>query len=591
MSVLSYPFDSAEILKRKRKIKKELLADNTSRIKKRIAVLGGSTTNDIVDAAELFLLNNGIEPSFYQSEYAMYWQDAMFGNDHLSTFNPDIVFVHTSTRNLEKFFPCITDSAEQVEKCISDAKQHFTAMWDKLDATYHCPIIQNNFELPNYRILGNRDAYDIHGVVYFVQQMNVFVSQYAMQHKSFYVNDINYVSACYGLDGWHDLSCWYMYKYTMALNAIPYFSYNLVNIIKSIFGKNKKALALDLDNTLWGGIVGDDGVDGLELGSETPTGQAYQEFQQYIKKNKDIGVMLTVCSKNDMENAIAGLNHPDSALKPDDFLVIKANWEPKNYNIAATAKELNIMSDAIVFADDNPVEREIVKQSLPVSVPPMVSVDKYIQTIDRSGFFEVTTLSEDDLKRNEMYKANALREQEMHTFADYGDYLISLDMRADINAFAPVYIQRIAQLTNKSNQFNVTTKRYTAEEITTVAESDEYIDLYGKLTDKFGDNGVVSVVIGKKEKNELNIDLWIMSCRVLKRDMEFAMLDALVEKCAQQGIDTINGYYYPTQKNSMVKELFGTFGFTKISEDNDGNTTWSLKVKEYRNKNRYIAVN
>lgn len=591
MALISYPFDPAELLKRKRKLKKALIADGTARIKKKIAVLGGSTTNDIVDITELFLLEQGIEPTFYQSEYARYWQDAMFTNAELAEFAPDIIYVHTTTRNLGNFLPKINDSADVALSCLNAAKDHFCTMWAKLENTYHCPIIQNNFELPIYRILGNRDTVDVHGESYFVQQMNLFVSDYALQHKSFFVNDINYVSACYGLDKWHDLSCWYMYKYAMALNAIPYLAHNLSNIIKSIFGKNKKALALDLDNTMWGGIVGDDGVDGLELGSETPTAQAYLEFQQYIKKNKDIGVMLTVCSKNEHENAIAGLNHPDSVLKPDDFLIIKANWEPKNLNIAATAKELNIMTDAIVFADDNPVEREIVKTSLPVAVPPMEGVENYIKTIDRSGFFEVTTLSEDDLKRNEMYKANAKREQEMLSFADYGDYLNGLDMKAEIKGFSSVYIQRIAQLTNKSNQFNVTTKRYTAEEIAYVADSDEYIDLYGKLVDKFGDNGVVSVVIGKIDGSVLNMDLWIMSCRVLKRDMEYAMLDTLVEKCKEKGIETIIGYYYPTAKNAMVKNLYGDFGFSLIKNDDAGNSVWELKVDSYEKKNRYIKVN
>lgn len=591
MALLSYPFDSADIMKRKRKLKKALLSDGSSRIKKKIAVLGGSTTNDIVDIAELFLLDNGIEPTFYQSEYAQYWQDAMFDNAELIEFAPDIIYIHTTTRNLQSFLPKISYSSDAVSACLNNAREHFSSMWARLDSTYHCPIIQNNFELPIYRILGNRDTVDMHGESYFVQQMNVFVSEYANSHKSFYVNDINFVSACYGLDKWHDLSCWYMYKYAMALNAIPYLSFNLSNIVKSLFGKNKKALALDLDNTMWGGIIGDDGVDGLELGTETATAQAYTEFQQYVKKNKDIGVMLTVCSKNEHENAIAGLNHPDSVLKPDDFLIIKANWDPKNINIAATAKELNIMTDAIVFADDNPVEREIVRTSLPVAVPLMDTVENYIKVIDRSGFFEVTTLSDDDLKRNEMYKANAMREQEMLTFADYGDYLTSLDMTAEIKGFAPVYIQRIAQLTNKSNQFNVTTRRYTAEEINTVAESAEYIDLYGKLTDKFGDNGVVSVVIGKAEKDVLHIDLWIMSCRVLKRDMEYAMLDELVEQCKKKGIKTIKGYYYPTAKNAMVKELYRSFGFDLIDSDDNGNSVWELKVDSYANKNRYIKVN
>jgi len=591
MALFSYPFDSAEILKTKRKLKKALLADGSSRIAKKIAFLGGSTTNDIVDMAELFLLDVGIQPSFYQSEYAQYWQDAMFENETLKQFAPDVIVIHTTTRNLERFLPKVTDSAQRCEQLFSDAKEHFSAMWKRLEACYHCPIIQNNFEMPSYRLLGNKDVYDVHGKAYFVQRMNMFVSEYAMANTGFYINDINYMSASYGLDKWSDPSYWYMYKYAMALNAIPEFSYNLTNIIKSLFGKNKKAFALDMDNTLWGGIVGDDGVEGLELGSETPTAQAYTEFQQYIKQHKDIGIMLTVSSKNDHDNAIAGLRHPDSILSPDDFLAIKANWDPKNVNIATIAKELNILTDAIVFVDDNPAERAIVKQSLPCAVPDIGSVEQYIKNIDRGGYFEVTALSEDDLKRNEMYKANAMREQEKLSFEDYGKYLESLDMHGEISSFAPVYIQRIAQLTNKSNQFNLTTKRYTTEEISAVANSDEYVDLYGKLTDKFGDNGVVSVVIGKRDKRTLHIDLWIMSCRVLKRDMEFAMLDTLVERCLALGIEDIKGYYYPTSKNGMVKELYKTFGFEQISADEAGNTTWLLKVKDYKHKNRYIKVN
>ncbi len=591
MSVLSYPFNPSEILRLKRKLKRELLADGSARIKKNIAILGGSTVNDVADVLELFLLKQGIEPTFYLSEYAQYWQDAMFGNESLNLFKPDIVYVHTTVRNLERFFPEIKDSKEDAEKRLDDAKDHFLSMWRKLEETFHRPVIQNNFELPAYRILGNRDTVDYRGRTNFVNRMNSFVSEYAAKHESFFVNDINYVSACFGLDKWHDVNSWCMYKYACALEAIPYLSFNLSNIVKSIFGKNKKALALDLDNTLWGGVVGDDGVEGLEIGSETPTGQAFLEFQQYIKKNKEIGVMLTVCSKNDYNNAIDGLNHPDCALKPEDFLVIKANWEPKGRNVARTAKELNIMSDSIVFVDDNPVERENVRRSLPSAAPDIGTVGDYIRVLDRSGFFEVTTLSEDDLKRNEMYKANALREQEMHSFEDYGEYLKSLDMTAEIAPFAPVYIQRIAQLTNKSNQFNVTTKRYTAEEIAAVSESGEYIDLYGRLCDRFGDNGVVSVVIGKKEGKRLCIGLWIMSCRVLKRDMEYAMLDVLVDSCKKQGIEKIEGLYYPTAKNGMVKNLFGDFGFKKISEDDAGNTVWELDTAGYVNKNRYIKVN
>lgn len=536
------------------------------------------------------MLNYGIEPEFYESEYAQYFQDAMFPDETLLKFEPDIVFVHTSYRNITNF-PVMTDSSEEVDAKFNTECEKFRAMWESIKEKFHCPIIQNNFEMPLYRLLGNRDAWDIHGRVNFITRLNDYFYSYARDNESFYINDLNFISADYGLKEWSNPLFWNMYKYAMCFEGIPSFSFSVANIIKSIFGKNKKALALDLDNTLWGGVVGDDGVDGIEIGQETGVSQSYYEFQSYVKELKQLGIVLTVCSKNDHENAIAGLNHPEGALKPDDFVIIKANWENKDRNIAETAAELNIGQDAIVFADDNPAERAIVSAQIGgCAVPEMDSVENYINTIDRSGFFEVTSFTADDLKRGDMYKKNVLRNQQMASFGDYGEYLKSLEMVGEIADFKPVYIARITQLTNKSNQFNVTTKRYTQTEMEEVFESDEYIRLYGKLIDKFGDNGVVSVVIGKKDGKNLNMDLWLMSCRVLKRDMELAMLDKLVEKAKAQGIEKITGYYYPTAKNKMVKELYGTFGFDKVSEDEDGNSVWTLDITNYENKNKYIEV-
>lgn len=590
MFELEYPFDSAYIMKKRKSIKKALLSDGSSRLKKRIAVLGGSTTNDIISIMELFLLNMGIEPTFYQSEYAQYWQDAMFPSEELASFAPDIVFIHTTNRNITEF-PKVTDKPEEVSEMLNKEFDRYRQMWQAVSARFHCPIIQNNFEMPFYRLMGNKDCSDYRGRENYISRLNMMFYDYSAQTESFYINDINYISASYGLKEWSNPLYWNMYKYAMCFQAIPEFSFNVANIVKSVFGKNKKALALDLDNTLWGGVVGDDGVEHIQIGQETGVAQSYYEFQSYIKAQKDLGIMLTVCSKNDEENAIAGLNHPEGVLKPDDFIIIKANWENKDRNIANTAAELNILADSIVFVDDNPAEREIVKAQLSgVCAPTMDSVENYIQTLDRSGFFEVTTFSEDDIKRNEMYKANVQRAAQQATFENYEDYLLSLDMDAVIDDFIPMYIQRITQLSNKSNQFNLTTKRYTPAEMEEVFASGEYIRLYGKLTDKFGDNGVVSVVIGKKDGKTLNMDLWLMSCRVLKRDMEFAMLDTLVKKCREQGIETIKGYYYPTAKNNMVKDLYKKFGFEKVSEDEPGNTVWQMSVDGYEDRNKVIRV-
>ena len=591
MQELQYPFDSRYIIKKKKSIKRQLLDEGTGFTNKKIAVLGGSTTHDIIMILELFLLDRGIRPEFYECEYARYWEDVMFDNPELKEFAPDIIYIHTSNRNIRQY-PALSMSEEEAEGLLAADYDHFEKMWGKIENTYHCPVIQNNFEYPFYRMLGNADATDIHGRVNYINRLNAMFAAYARDHKDFFIQDINYLSAVYGLDKWSDPLYWHMYKYALSMEAIPTLAYNLSNIIKSIYGKNKKALALDLDNTLWGGIVGDDGVEGIEIGPETSMGQVYSEFQGYLKELKDIGVILNVCSKNEEENAIAGLNHPDGVLKPDDFIVIKANWDPKSKNLADMAGELNLLPESFVFVDDNPAEREIVRSQLHVVSPEIGSVEDYIRVIDHSGFFEVTNLSADDAKRNEMYKENAKRAQLEASFDNYGDYLKSLEMKGTIKSFEPIYMERIAQLSNKSNQFNLTTRRYTRAEIEEIAGSDEYIDIYGKLEDKFGDNGVVSVVIGRKNGDILDMDLWIMSCRVLKRDMEYAMMDELVHKAKEAGIKTIRGYYYPTAKNKMVRDFYGLMGFTLVSEDEEGNRTWEFTVPgEYVNRNSYIRVN
>ncbi len=596
MKELQYPFDSEFIMKKKKSLKRTLLADGSQRIKKKIAVLGGSTTGDVIAALELFLLDSGIEPEFYESEYKQYWQDAVFGNPELDQFAPDLIYIHTTARNVD-ITPSVRMSPEEISAAIDERYARLEQMWQAL-GRFRCPIIQNNFELPYYRLLGSRDAYDVHGLSNVIGRLNSKIYDYASTHEGFFVNDINWLAASVGLEKWADTSYWFMYKYAMSLDVIPELSYQIAAIVRSIFGKNKKCIAVDLDNTMWGGIVGDDGVEKLEIGQETGTSQAFYEFQQYIKAHKDIGVILTVCSKNEEENAIAGLKHPEGAVDPDDFTIIKANWEPKSINLENTAQELNIMPDAIVFADDNPAEREIVRQQTPCAVPEIGEVTDYIKVLDRSQFFEVTTLSADDLKRNEMYKANIQRAQAQAKFASYTDYLLSLEMNAEIGPFKDVYLARIAQLTNKSNQFNLTTLRCTQEQMAEFSASGDHITQYGKLVDKFGDNGVVSVVVGQRGKHPvsgeecLDIILWLMSCRVLKRDMELAMLDGLAAQAKAAGYTKLVGRYLPTAKNKMVKDFYpDTLGFSPVSASEDGSTVWELDITEYENKNHVIKVN
>lgn len=588
---LEYPFDSDYLYKKKKSIRRKLLEDNRARLKKNIAILGGSSTHDIKLILELFLLNYGIEPVFYESEYGKYWEDVMFSNEELEKFQPDLIYIHTTNRNITEF-PELSYKQEDVDQLLETVYLHYETMWNKIIDTYHCPIIQNNFELPYYRLLGNRDVVDFRGHSNFINRLNKKFADFALANDGFYINDICWLSSCYGLQEWQNPFYWHMYKYAPAVPAIPELAYNISNIIKSIYGKNKKALVLDLDNTLWGGIIGDDGPENIEIGQETSVGQVYSEFQQYLKELKNLGVMLNVDSKNDEENALKGLERPDSILKPEDFIIIKANWNPKDINLLKIAEELNVGVDSLVFVDDNPAERHIVRSNVPeAAIPELGQPEHYINVLDRSGFFEVTDFSEDDLKRNEMYKANLKRVQQKAAFSDYNEYLLSLEMQAEIEPFVNIYYSRIAQLTNKSNQFNLTTKRCTLSEIEDIADNPDYVTLYGRLKDKFGDNGIVSIVFGHQLQEAFHIDLWLMSCRVLKRNMEFAMMDELIRICKSRGIKTIYGYYYPTAKNKMVKDFYSLYNFQKISENVQGDTIWKLEdIESYQIKNKVIKV-
>ena len=590
MVQFQYPLDTDTLLHKKRRLRRELLAQNPPALHKKIAILGGSTTNEVADQLGLFLLQYGIEAEFYQSEYGQYWQDAMFGSPELDGFAPDLIYIHTNWRNITAF-PTTANTPAEAAAMLDAEFQRFETMWNALEAKFHCPIIQNNLDRPNYRLMGNRDIWDPRGRSNFISRLNQKFYDYAAAHEHFYINDLDYLSADYGLTAWGDAFFWHMYKYAMCLDAIPYVANSVAHIVKSLYGRNKKALVLDLDNTLWGGIVGDDGVDGLAIGPEVPEGQVYAEFQSYCKALKSIGVILAVDSKNEERNALDGLNHPDGVLRPDDFVAIKANWEPKDQNLKAIAAELNLGADSFVFADDNPAERAIVAAQVPgAAVPALDGAENYIKMLDHGGYFEVTTLSSEDLNKTALYHAKAQAAAAQAAFTDYGEYLDSLEMTALIRRFEPLYFQRIAQLTNKSNQFNLTTLRCSEDDIRAMAESETHLCLYGKLADKFGDNGVVTVVDGEQQGSELHLRLWLMSCRVLKRGMEDAMMDALVADATARGVQTVTGYYYPTAKNAMVRNFYAEMGFAKTNEAADGSTVWQLSVAAYKPRRPHMKI-
>jgi len=588
LSHLNYPLDVNKILRKKKSIKKYLSVGGNF-IEKNIAMLGGSTTSEIKNILELFLLKNGIKPKFYESEYNKFYEDAVFGTEALDDFNPDIIYIHTTNKNIIKY-PLPEDSSQAVEMLLSDEIERYQLIWSSL-SKFDCAIIQNNFDYTDNRSLGNLDCYDIHGKTYFINKLNYEFSLNAREMKNLYINDINYLSSYIGLKYWFDSSLWYQAKYALSMESIPELAFNISKIINSIFGQSKKCLVLDLDNTCWGGVIGDDGLHGINIGTETAVAESYTAFQKYVKELKDRGVALAVCSKNNFVNAKEGLTHPDSILKFDDFTSFKANWDQKPKNILDIAKEINLGIDSLVFVDDNPAERDIVLSQLSnISVPNVGSnIVDFIGHIDRRGYFEPISLSKDDFNRNTYYQGNKKRSNEQAKFQSYDEFLSSLEMTAEIKSFSLIYLDRITQLINKTNQFNLTTKRYTAGQIEKISSNDEYIKIYGKLTDKYGDNGLIAISIGRIENKMCHIHLWIMSCRVLKRDMELAMLDEFVGKCKEKGVYKIIGYYYESPKNSIVSNFYHTLGFS-FSSQNGKNTIWELDLKKYEMSNKLIGI-
>ncbi|MEA5050596.1 MAG: HAD-IIIC family phosphatase [Oscillospiraceae bacterium] len=585
--MLEYPFDAAHILQNKRALKKELLKKE-GLLDKRIALLSGTTVGEIRNILELFLLDAGIRPEFFVGDYGRWYEDAVFDDGSLAAFRPDVVIFNTSVHNVE--LPAAGLGAAACDALLESDFAKFEAAWGACEKL-GCAVVANNFEYPRVRPMGNYDATAPSGKVRFVRRLNERTAQYAEAHRGFYINDFNYLAGWYGLGEFSDPSYYNAYKYAQSPDAIPLLCHSYASIVKALFGKNKKALMMDLDGTLWHGVIGDDGVDGIVLGVESPQGIAHTELQKYAKELSGIGVILGVCSKNEDAAARSGFTHPSSVLKADDFLSFRANWDPKPMNLAASAKELNIGADSFVFADDNPAEREIVRQAgLGCAVPELTAPERYAETIANGGYFEVTSLSADDLKRAEMYKQNAQREQAERSFTDYGAYLDSLGMKGYFGAFDEPRLERITQLANKTNQFNLTTRRYQPDEMLERARSDRYITLYGRLEDKFGDNGLVTEIVGEIEGDRLDIELWIMSCRVFKRGLEHAMFDELVRLCRQRGIKTIRGRYLKTAKNVIVADFYGTLGFVKTAQDAD-DSTWEYDIPAgYENKNHHIEV-
>ncbi len=575
---LTYPYDFNSILRSKKLIKEDLLK-NKNLIEKKIAILGGSTIGEIKFFLELFLLKVGIKPIIYESNYNQYFEESVFENKNLANFKPDAIYIHTTIENINKF-PEVQFTKEMSDNLLNSELSKYKNIWAKLYESYNCIIIQNNFEFPQFRPLGNLDSSHSSGKTLFINRINHCFSEASTKYDYLYVNDINYLSSLVGVENWKDNSKYFLYKYAISFQFIPLLCDNISSILGSIFGLTKKNIVLDLDNTLWGGIIGDEGVDNINLGKDDALGESFALFQSYINELNQRGVLISIASKNEKNIAKKGLDKKESILKYSSFISSYINWERKDLNIIKMAKKLNLSLDSFVFIDDNPVERNLVEVNLPeINVLEANNPEEFLVSLDRSGYFEPTEISDEDFNRSISYRSNIKIEDNKKLKIDYNDFLLSLKMKSKIKVIEKSDIKRITQLINKTNQFNLTTQRVIQSDIEKICNSAQYISISGQLIDKYNDHGLVSVIISNLVNSILDIKIWVMSCRVFNRQLEFAMFENLLNQCKIRNIKKINSTYKKTEKNSIVENFYETLGFEKINGDKN-TSRWSFSINK-----------
>ncbi len=548
----------------------------------RIAILGDHATQFIKEALIGYGAISKLNYNVYEAEYSQIDQEILDADSELYNFNPEIVIVTNSVYKLEQSFHHSKNQDSFANSFLDKVEGWMEALKNNTKAK----IILSTFpELPD-AVFGNFASKVNSSFLYQLRVLNLELMKLSAQNGNLFLCDI---AALYGVYGQNTAKSAQMYinaDMIFSLDFIPVFTKQLNDIILALRGKFNKCLILDLDNTTWGGIVGDDGVENIKIG-DLGIGKAFSKLQTWAKALKERGVILCICSKNDEANAKEPFEkHPDMVLRLEDISVFVANWENKASNIRNIQEILNIGFDSVVFLDDNPFERNLVRLELPDVIVPELPEDpaEYLDYLLSLNLFETASFSENDKDRTKQYQAEAERVSSVAKFANIDEYLSSLEMVSDVKEVDSFSLPRVAQLTQRSNQFNLRTQRYTDEDLKSMIESKEYIAISYTLVDKYGDNGLISAVVLKKEKDFMFVDTWIMSCRVLKRTMEPFVLNTIVEEAKKLGYSKLIGEYLPTAKNGMVKDHYKNFGF----EEKEGR--WELNIDSFEKHKCFISA-
>jgi len=565
---------------------KKLAREELNAPKVKVALLGDTATQLLVTSIKGEAVDRELSLDIYEGEYSQVERQLMDPTSELYEYDAEIIIIFQSTHKLGEYHSSLSIEKQEM---LAEERLSFVSTICENPAFSKKKIIYFNYPEIEDTVFGSYANKVESSFSFQVRKLNYELMELSSQYPNLFICDIAGLQNIFGRRFMFAPNVYMTTEMVLSVNALPYVASRVVDIIAAIKGQFKKCLILDLDNTLWGGVIGDDGLEGIELGHGLGIGKAFTEFQMWIKKLRQRGIIICVASKNNEETAKEPFEkHPDMVLKLDDIAVFQANWETKVDNIRTIQSILNISFDSMVFLDDNPFERNMVRENIPGITVPELPDDPamYLEYLYSLNLFETASYSNADKDRTKQYQVEAKRVSLSKTFTNEADFLKSLNMVSTISGFTKFNTPRVAQLSQRSNQFNLRTIRYTEADIESMAKDPDVIDLSFTLEDKFGDNGLIAVVIMKKKDIEtLFIDTWFMSCRVLKRGVENFTLNTMVEYAKKKGYKRIIGEYIPTPKNKMVEEHYHDLGFTQMESVSN---LYVLDLDSYCSRECYI---
>ena len=568
-------------------LKRSLKKDLSSLPIIKIALAGDTATQLLATAIRGTGAVRGYNIDLFETEYNQVEQQLLIPTSDLHQFDADFIVIFQSTHKLGEHHSLLPAEKQMT---LADDRLAFIASVCENPSLASKKIIYFNYPEIGDTVFGSYANKVDSSFTFQVRKLNYELMKLSQQYPNLFICDIAELQNKFGRDRMFAPNTYTSTEMVFRMEVLPYVASRVMDIVCAIKGLFKKCLILDLDNTLWGGVIGDDGLEGIQLGHGLGIGKMFTEFQMWIKKLKQRGIIICVASKNNEETAKEPFEkHPDMVLKLDDIAVFQANWETKVDNIRTIQQILNIGFDSMVFLDDNPFERNMVRENIPgITVPELPEFpEDYLEYLYSLNLFETASYSNLDKDRTKQYQVEAQRVSLSKTFTNEADFLKSLNMVSTVSGFTKFNTPRVAQLSQRSNQFNLRTVRYTDADIEVLANNPDVIDLSFTLEDKFGDNGLIAVVIMKPlDKETLFVDTWFMSCRVLKRGMENFTLNTMVEAAKTKGYKKIIGEYLPTAKNGMVADHYTNLGFKEINRA--ATATYELDVNSYTEKECFI---